>query len=138
MFAVFLTGLFWPGRWPPPWARWSAWSAGVLFLAGALVGIAGALSLRGSRTIFPEPPEGAVLIQTGIYRHLRHPLYLSVILLAVAWGCWRHSFWCLLASAVLAGFLAAKSRGEERRLCRRFPGYPAYQRRTARFLPGVW
>jgi protein-S-isoprenylcysteine O-methyltransferase Ste14 len=117
---------------------WTGWIAGALLLAGSLVGIAGAVCLRGNRTIFPEPRAGSSLIETGIYRHIRHPLYLSVILLSLAWGCWRHSLWCMLVCSVLAVFLVVKAASEERRLCRRFPGYPAYQQRTARFLPGVW
>jgi protein-S-isoprenylcysteine O-methyltransferase Ste14 len=135
MLAVWLSGWWLPGTWA---ARWPAAVAGLLLVAGAGVGIAGAVRLHGGRTIFPEPPAGAVLVESGIYRHIRHPLYLSVVLLSLAWGWWRHSAPCLATAAVLAGYLIAKAAAEERRLCRRFPGYPAYQRRTARFIPGIW
>lgn len=138
MGVVAAAGWLLPGERAAAWAGWPAVVAGALGLAGAIVGVAGAAGLRGGRTIFPEPPEGAGLVETGIYRHIRHPLYLSLILLALAWGCWRHSPWCLLAGAVLAGFLDLKATAEERRLCRRFAAYPAYQERTWRFLPGLW
>ena len=57
-----------------------------LCLLGAAFGIAGALVLGRSRTMFPKPRENATLVRHGIYARVRHPLYTSVMLLSLGWG----------------------------------------------------
>lgn len=128
-----LAGLLWHGHWPTNWATWLvAW---LLILTGATFGIAGVSVLGRNRTIFPEPRAGSILIRHGIYRHVRHPLYSSVMCLGFGWGFARHSLPALAAALVTTLFLALKSRNEEMRLLRRFPDYEAYRTTTRRFIP---
>ena len=69
---------------------------------------------------------------------MRHPLYLSVIVLGFAWALlWRS--WPALALAVAqVPFFDAKARSEEHWLRERFPGYADYARRAKRFIPGIY
>ena len=110
----------------------------VLLAGGGLVGLAGVLAIGRGLTPFPKPALGTRLVTTGIYRFIRHPLYLAVLLGASGWGFVRES-WPALASALALGvFLNAKAGHEERYLLLQFPDYRAYAVRVRRFIPGVW
>lgn len=116
----------------------TAWAGAFLAVAGALLGIAGVRSLRSNRTPFPKPQPGSQLVQEGVYRLVRHPLYTSVILLAAAWSLLWRSGPAGAAALVLALFLDAKARREERWLRQKFPAYSEYARRVSRLVPWVY
>lgn len=121
------------------WQSEVGFAAGaVLFAIGAVVGIWGVRSLGGSRTPNPTPKAEAELVQHGIYRWLRHPLYSSVMLASLGWAFLWQSAAALVASLVLCVFFDAKARLEERLLLARFPQYAAYRTRTWRFVPWVY
>ena len=113
--------------------------AGVLLMSlGAWVVIRGVRSLGRSRTAMPYPREDASLVTGGIYRTLRHPIYIGLIAMAVGWACITLSSLALLAAVALAVVLDLKARREEAWLSTRYPEYSAYQARTHRFIPGVY
>lgn len=112
--------------------------AGVLLLAGAGFGIAGAWVLGRNRTIFPRPNPGSRLVTGGVYRWVRHPLYASLMCLAFAWALYWSSWPTALAAMGLTVFLRAKAAREEVWLREHFPGYADYAGRVRRFFPGVW
>ena len=95
------------------------------------------LALGRQITPFPKPDAGALLVQRGIFRYVRHPLYTSVMALAWAWGL----VWASAAALVVAGLLCAllyfKARTEELWLREQFPDYADYERRVRRFVPWV-
>lgn len=105
---------------------------------GAIVGIAGAIVLGRSRTVFPKPLADAVLVRCGIYRRMRHPLYTSVFLLHCGWGLVWQSPAAVLVAGLLLIFFDAKSRREEAWLRERFADYAEYQRQVRRFFPGLY
>lgn len=119
---------------------------GWISLAGgaALAATGGWLAYRGidalgpHLTASPAPTQAASLVVSGIYERVRHPIYAGVILAAVGWAFFVVSPFALLVALLLAGWLDLKSRREEVWLAERFPEYPAYRERTARFLPGVY
>ena len=113
-------------------------SAVLLFAVAAVTGLLGARDLRGSRTAFPHPKDDAVLITTGIYAWMRHPLYVSVVAIGFGWALAWTSHLGLSISFVLACFLDLKARHEERLLRAKFPGYDDYSKRVKRFVPGVY
>lgn len=135
MLACGAAGWLWTGAWQAGW--FDRFAALLLLLAGAAFGIAGVSVLGRNRTIFPEPRPDGSLVEHGIYRYIRHPLYSSVILLGFAWGVWRQSPVALVSALFLTLFLVRKADSEEARLLRRFPRYQAYRDRTHRFLPGL-
>lgn len=109
-----------------------------LCVAGAVFGIAGAITLGRNRTMFPKPRENGTLIRHGIYGWVRHPLYTSVMLLAFGWGLLWRSGPSLLAAVALVFFFDAKARREERCLRDRFADYAAYQKQVRRFIPWLY
>ncbi|HSK51502.1 MAG TPA: isoprenylcysteine carboxylmethyltransferase family protein [Clostridia bacterium] len=110
-------------------------------LAGVVLGCLGALQVwRGVRdlgrnvTPLPHPTAGATLVETGVYRRVRHPIYGGVMLVAAGWGLLTAAPVALAVAAVFVPFFWLKSTVEERWLDQRFPGYAAYRRRTHRFI----
>lgn len=109
-----------------------------LLAVSAVFGLGGVARLGRNRTLFPRPRPGSELVITGVFRWVRHPLYLSVLAGSAAWVVhWNTpDGWALwLAGAV---FLDAKARREERWLREQFPRYASYARRVRRLLPGVY
>ena len=76
------------------------------------------------------------LVQTGIYKYIRHPLYSSLLLLT--WGIFlKHPDWILLLVAVFASsFLYLTARADENE-CTYYFGeiYREYMKKTKRFIP---
>lgn len=118
------------------WAAPASSVAGVaLIAAAAAYGLPGTRSLGRNLTPLPEPKLSGKLVTTGMYAHVRHPLYASVMAFGFGWALLWRSWPALLLSAVQAAFLREKAKNEEKRLRARFPDYAAYARRVPRFLP---
>ena len=113
--------------------------AGVaLMLVGASVALAGAMALGKNLTPFPRPTESAQLVRHGIYAVIRHPLYTSVIAVAIGWALVWQSWPALLAAATLIPFFHAKARHEERWLREKFSKYAEYEKQVRRFIPWLY
>jgi protein-S-isoprenylcysteine O-methyltransferase Ste14 len=73
----------------------------------------------------------------GLYRFVRNPMYVGVLLLVCGWGVYFRSPLLILYTAVLAvGFHLRVVRNEEPWLKAQFGGqWELYQREIARWLP---
>jgi protein-S-isoprenylcysteine O-methyltransferase Ste14 len=110
-------------------------AAEVLMTIGLVIMVVGLASLGRSFGIMPR---ARGLVQTGLYRWVRHPIYLGeflvflgVMILAIS----------PLTIAIYAAFVALQSYRlvvEEQTLSRAYPDYAVYRMRTARLLPGVY
>jgi len=109
-----------------------------LIVAGVALGFLGIKDLDRSMSPMPRPLESSVLIQDGVYRRLRHPIYAAVILIAVGASLLTASLVGLALSILLALLLDLKARREEVWLRERYPGYAAYAAHTKRFVPGIY
>jgi protein-S-isoprenylcysteine O-methyltransferase Ste14 len=78
------------------------------------------------------------MVERGIYRRIRHPIYAGLILAAIGWATLSGSPPAFAAAVALAVFMDAKARREEAWLADRYAEYAAYRTRTKRFLPGVY
>jgi protein-S-isoprenylcysteine O-methyltransferase Ste14 len=74
------------------------------------------------------------LVEHGLYRYVRHPIYAGDILLLSGLELTLNS-WCVLGVAAIAVYVRTQAVSEERSLKSVLPGYEQYCRRTARFLP---
>lgn len=92
-------------------------------------------SLRPSLKISPIPKAGAPFIATGIYRYLRHPMYLGVLLTAFGLAGRGDSALSWVVFTVLFLDLQIKSRLEDRLLAEIHPEAAHYQSHTSRLFP---
>jgi protein-S-isoprenylcysteine O-methyltransferase Ste14 len=109
-------------------------SAGLISL-GTLGAITVAWWLRGAFAILPQ---ARLLVTSGPYTYVRHPLYLCEIVATIGLSL---QFAQPLATLVLLTVVAlqfARMRYEEAVLARAFPEYLTYSARTARFIPGLY
>jgi len=119
----------------------SGWNhaASMLVAAGAALGVWAVTANRpGNFNIRPEPKSGGQLVQTGPYRHIRHPMY-SALMLAVLGLCIGYATpWRWAALVALAIVIVVKAGMEETAMARRHAEYADYAQSTRRFVPFVW
>jgi protein-S-isoprenylcysteine O-methyltransferase Ste14 len=95
------------------------------------------LGRRFSGLVAIQP--GHTLVTTGIYKFIRHPSYLGLILNALGWALTFRSGPGVLVTALLLVPLIARIRAEEALLCAQFgAAYDAYKKRSWRLLPGLY
>ncbi len=124
---------------PEGLADWVLIGAGfVVGIGGAILVVLGLRDLGRNLTAVPHPRDGAELVESGVYRFVRHPIYGGLIAMAVAWGLMNASLLTLVLTAVLALFFDLKSRREEAWLQERYGGYAEYAQRTHRFFPRLY
>ena len=127
---------------------WSAWSypsaqlgtitVSLMLSAGFLLVIAGIRKHGKNISAVPYPKDGAVLIETGPYRVVRHPMYSGAILMAVGWAFFIQGGLTFLYAGVLFVFFDFKARREELWLQDKFPGYHEYQKRVNKLIPFLY
>jgi protein-S-isoprenylcysteine O-methyltransferase Ste14 len=124
-----------------------AWTGGIrvatsvggalLIVSGLTLAVLGTRDLQGALTPFPHPRADADLVETGVYRLVRHPIYGGLVVAAVGWSLLTASPAALAGAVLLLGFFELKSRREEAWLEGRFPGYAMYRARTRRLIPWI-
>jgi protein-S-isoprenylcysteine O-methyltransferase Ste14 len=72
-------------------------------------------------------------IEQGIYRHIRHPMYSSIILFMLAQP--QQSSNSLTLYSIISLYLILGSRLEERRMIKEHPQYSHYRQRVPAFIP---
>ena len=121
------------GAWSRPWWLWAL--AAMLAGAGAVVMAMSALGLGRSLTPTPVPVESGVLVTTGMYRWVRHPIYSGLLLVVGGVVLRSASWWTVVVGVVTVVFFNIKARWEEARLAEQYPDYPRYAASVGRFLP---
>jgi protein-S-isoprenylcysteine O-methyltransferase Ste14 len=79
---------------------------------------------------------GQSVVERGIYRYVRHPIYAGDLVLLVGLELALNS-WLVLVVAPLAVIVVRRAVAEETLLAARLTGYRAYCGRTKRFIPFV-
>jgi len=117
----------------------SLWVAGkALFYIGLGIALWGAILLGPNLTPMPRPKSNGQLIQNGLYRHVRHPIYLGVILLSFGWAASEQNLYTLIVAILLLIFFDLKSRKEEEWLREQFKDYAEYQQKTKKLIPFIY
>lgn len=137
MQAVLLALLVFIGNDIGPTITKVAYAGTALEWLGFLGIILSAISIRTSLTALPLPKENARLGTNGLYRYVRHPMYTSVIILALGIALLSGSVlkYGLVVSLVLLFYY--KSVYEERYLRLKYPEYQSYASRTPRLIPFI-
>ena len=127
--------------WSPFGTRlWPRIVGSVVGASGFIPIVAGALEFQAVNarpaSVLPLPTDEAQLVTSGIWRYVRHPLYLGVLLVAVGL-CVCHQNWPpFVLWAALLLVLLGKARFEESLLTTAFPSqYPLYREQTSMLVP---
>lgn len=123
---------------------WSLVSNAVVVLASVLLLVGYALyaevlreNIYLSRVV--EVQEGQIVIDTGLYGIVRHPMYLAVSLLYIAIPLVLGSWWALLPMSLCVLLLLVRIKNEELLLHQGLPGYTEYTKRVQyRMIPFLW
>ena len=112
--------------------RWGVFA--VMAISTVLIAAGLGLLMAGWATVYRG--RGG-LVTGGIYRWLRHPQYLGLILVVVAFTLMWPTGPTLVMAPVLVVMYVRLARREDRELAARFGwGFAAYAARTPAFLPG--
>ena len=115
--------------------------AGILCLAlGLWLFYRSHADLGPNWSITLEVRENHRLVTRGIYRHVRHPMYLAILLYSLGQALALPNWLAGPAYGVAFTLLFALRVGPEERMMREEFGqdYEAYMARTKRLVPGVW
>ena len=126
--------------------QWSAAPLPAQILGAVLVGAGMVMGWETFRQNSFAAPQVRVqteraqhVIDTGLYRYIRHPLYAGAVLYFIGAPLVMGSLWGLIGSAVLTLAIAVRAVGEETVLKAGLPGYADYMQKTPwRIVPGVW
>ena len=90
-----------------------------------------------SRTIRVE--EGQTVVDTGLYGIVRHPMYMTTILLFLSIPVILGSWYALIVFACYPAIIIVRLKDEEELLTRELPGYVAYKKKVKyRIIPYIW
>jgi len=122
----------------PSWTL--ALFGGALWLAGYSVMVASLVQNEFAEPVVKDQADrGQVLIDTGLYAHVRHPMYLGALLFFAGIALWLGSTAALLAVPLAFAPLIARIFVEEKELRETLDGYRGYMERVRfRLVPFVW
>ncbi len=110
----------------------------LIFLVGAIIGLFALTHNRlGNFNIQPKMKENAKLITTGIYAYIRHPMYLSVLLMMLGVFIGSPSIVEALFLLLLTIVLVLKAKREESIWLKETKEYVEYKKRTKLFIPFI-
>lgn len=82
---------------------------------------------------------GQTVISNGLYRYVRHPMYVGNVIMMIGIPLALGSYWGLLFVIPGTFVLILRMLDEEKLLTRELPGYPEYAQRVPyRLVPRVW
>jgi len=86
-----------------------------------------------------QEDRGHQVVTGGPYRHVRHPMYVGIILLFPCMALFLGSWWALAPATLIGMLMVIRTALEDRTLRAELPGYAEYTRQVRyRLLPGVW
>jgi protein-S-isoprenylcysteine O-methyltransferase Ste14 len=106
----------------------------IKWLGFALITVA-ILQLNKNISPFPTPKQGSQLIQSGVFKYIRHPIYTGILLVAFCIAICNGSVWQCTTSFLLLILFYFKSSYEEKKLSKVFFEYNNYKQKAGRFLP---
>lgn len=110
----------------------------IIYFVGLLVAIVGRVQLGrnwANLEDYQVLPDQS-LIQTGIYKYIRHPIYIGDVLLLLGLELALNS-WLVLGVVVLFLYVIFQARKEENILANAFPDYADYRKKTKMFIPYI-
>jgi len=86
-----------------------------------------------------QDDRGQVVVQEGIYRQIRHPMYLGIIVGFLGIPLALSSWWAMIPSVVIVGLFVYRAKREDQMLKDGLDGYTEYIKTVKyKLLPGAW
>lgn len=86
-----------------------------------------------------QEDRGQVVIKEGLYRYIRHPMYLGIILAFLGIPFVLASWWAMIPSAMIVCLFVYRTIREDRMLAEGLSGYAEYKEEVRyRLIPGIW
>ncbi|WP_089662530.1 methyltransferase family protein [Christiangramia echinicola] len=112
--------------------------AAIIALSGLVVLLLAILQLNRNLSPFPSPKSNSELVQTGLYKFIRHPIYTGILLSFFGYAFFTESFFRVLITIFLYILFLYKLKYEEKMLADRFENYSNYKKKTGRFFPKLF
>ncbi len=129
--------LFFPDHLGFPVPRAFSNIAAGIALFGLAITILATVQLNKRLSPFPAPKSNAVLIKSGAYKYVRHPIYSGLSLFAFGWAIHDGDGLRLTIATALLGIFYFKAKYEEELLNEVFSDYRAYQSKTGMLIPRI-
>lgn len=108
----------------------------LMLVIGASINIAGRLRLKNNWANHIKIYENHSLVNTGVYRLVRHPLYASIMLMFFGGSLVNRNWLSLLLTAVIfIPFMYYRAKQEETLLNKEFVDYKVYAKKVGMFFP---
>jgi protein-S-isoprenylcysteine O-methyltransferase Ste14 len=116
----------------PSWLQLAGLFFGVI---GIIISLVSLLALNKNLSAFPTPKQSAELIQSGIYKYIRHPIYSGILFFTFGFSIYSENTLRLLIFFTLLILFRFKAAYEEKLLQNKFSNYDVYKKTTGMFLP---
>jgi protein-S-isoprenylcysteine O-methyltransferase Ste14 len=107
----------------------------VISFVGFLIILMAILQLNKNLTPFPTPKTSGILIKTGLYKYMRHPIYTGIFLATLGLGLFNNNLQQISIAVILLILFYFKSSYEEKMLIDKYEEYKKYKENTNRFFP---
>ena len=92
-----------------------------------------------SRMVRIQDERGQVVVTSGPYNYVRHPMYVGTITAMICIPLVLGSYWALIPAVMIDILFVVRTAMEDRTLMEELPGYREYAARVrCRLLPGIW
>ena len=113
--------------------------AALMFSGQVLFAVAKRENAFFSSTVRIQTERGHRVCDTGLYRLVRHPGYLGMLISSLAFPLVMNSYWAFVPAGIGAALLVLRTVLEDCFLTDELPGYADYTRKTrSRLLPGLF
>lgn len=103
----------------------------ILCVLGAAFGITTLCYNKiGNFSVYPEPKPQAILITSGPYQYIRHPMYVSLVIMMIGIALYNFHWLNGLGLIIVTLAVIYKTTIEEKLLELHFSNYSKYQQKT--------
>ena len=126
-------------RWSHLPLKWTVLGFAGLILAMLLVLWVMRENTFASSVVRIQTDRGHRVCSTGPYRHVRHPMYVGVILSIISLPPALGSIFALIPAGIIVGLFILRTSLEDKALQQELPGYREYAQKVRfRLIPRVW
>lgn len=111
----------------------------IAIVVGCIMNILGRFNLGNNWANHIKIYDKHTLVQNGMYRIVRHPLYASIMLMFYGACLVYRNYYCLLmVSFIFIPFMYYRAKQEETLLIQTFSEYSNYKKTTGMFFPKIF